>query len=144
MALEATTIRTLLMNIEGRKPTIRQVRAVENLVENGGVSKGEAIRKADYSEVMTRNPNRVFGSPLIQKVLEKLGMPDESQAIKTLKRNLNAKKNPIAQVQAADKILRVFGAYAPNKVVGKHAMSVGVMSMRELREKMREAGESIV
>src|SRR3989344_8635040 len=91
MNIGATTIRTLLMDIEGRKPTIRQVRAVENLVENGGKNKGEAIRGAGYSETMVKNPDRVFGSPTVKKVLEKLGIPDETEPIKTLRENLKAK-----------------------------------------------------
>lgn len=181
------------MEVEGRKPTIRQVRAVENLVENGGKNKGEAIRGAGYSETMVKNPDRVFGSPTVRKVLEKLGMVDETEPIKTLRKNLKAKTpvnfvfppfrepeecltdqqirdylneggitvskivhgdmerrvygyadNPNAQLRAADMILKIFGSYAPNKVVGKHAHAVGIMSMRELRESMREAGVSVL
>ena len=216
MEIGATTIRTLLMETEGRQPTVRQVRAVENLVENGGKNKGEAIREAGYSEAIVKNPDRVFGSPTVKAVLEKLGVPDESEAVIAIKRNLKAKypvnfvfppfnsqiaeaddedaepegdepvnegqkfgeqmtddqiraylreggiivskvvhgersrrfygyaDNPKAQLSAADMLLKVLGAYAPDKVIGKHTMSVGVMSMRELREKMRENVESIV
>lgn len=217
MEIGATTIRTLLIDTEGRQPTVRQVRAVENLVENGGTNKGQAIREAGYSEAIVKNPDRVFGSPTVKAVLEKLGVPDESEAVATVRRNLKAKypvnfvfppfnsqiaeaddedaepegdtppknegakfgeqmtdeqiraylreggiivskvvhgersrrfygyaDNPKAQLSAADMLLKVFGAYAPEKIVGKHTMTVGIMSMRELREKMRENGESIV
>lgn len=48
--------------------------------------------------------------------------------------------NNKAQLQTADMIFNLTGAYAPKKVEGKHDHRVGVFSMRDLREKMRENG----
>lgn len=195
MNIGATTIRALLMETEvgERQPTVRQVRAVENLVENGGKNKGLAIREAGYSEAMVKNPDRVFGSPTVRKVLEKLGVVDETEPVKALRENLKAKTpvnfvfppfrepeecltdqqirdylneggitiskivhsdasrrvygyadNPNAQLRAADMILKIFGAYAPKTVSSKNVHAVGIMSMHELRESMREAGVSVL
>lgn len=207
MEIGATTIRALLMETEGRKPTVRQVRAIENMVENGRKTKAEALREAGYSEAIVRHPDRVFGSPTVRYFLEKYRL-DEGGAVVSIKRNLNAKApvnfvfppfrenerdiailegnvgakfgeqmtdqeirdylkeggitvskvvhgdmarrvygyadNPKAQLSAADMVLKIFGAYAPDRVVGKHTLTVGVMSMSELRERMRGAGVSVI
>ncbi len=193
MDIGATTIRALLMETEGRHPTVRQVRAVVNLVENGGKNKGKAIREAGYSEAMAKNPDRVFGSPTVRKVLGELGMVDETEPVRTLRDNLKAKTpvnfpfppyreheecltdqqildylneggitiskivhgdtsrvaygyadNPNAQLRAADMILKIFGSYAPKSIPSKNVHAVGVMSMSELRERMRGAGVSVI
>jgi|CXWL01.1.fsa_nt_gi hypothetical protein len=145
MNLVATTIRTLLMETEvgGRQPTARQFTAIASYVGDSRNSKADALREAGYAPSTVDHPARVFGSPLVKKVLEEIGMPDEREALVSLRRNLN-NKSGMVQVAAADKILKVFGSYAPEKSEGKHTMTVGIMSMRELREKMRENGESIV
>ncbi len=44
------------------------------------------------------------------------------------------------QLATADTIFKLCGDYAPKKVEGKHDHKVGIFSMRDLREKMRENG----
>ena len=51
--------------------------------------------------------------------------------------------NSKAQLGAADMIFNLLGSYAPKKVEGKHDHRVGVFSMRELREKMKEKGVKV-
>ena len=51
--------------------------------------------------------------------------------------------NNKAQLATADMIFNLTGAYAPKKVEGKHDHRVGIFSMRDLREKMRENGIEI-
>lgn len=215
METTAKTLLSLLTDTEGRKPTARQIAAVENYVANSRRGKAQALREAGYGQSTARHPARVFGSPTIQKVLEKMGLHDESEAIFTVKRNLRAKHpvnyvfppftqinedeialkamlgeedentgedfgvrltdnqirdylkeggitiskvvhgdrsrrfygyadDPTVQLNAADMLLKVFGAYAPDKIIGKHSMAVGIMSMSELREKMKEEGMKII
>jgi hypothetical protein len=72
-------------------PTYRQEMAIRNLVANGG-SKADAIREAGYSEVMARNPQRVFNSPKVQALLDEAEI-DIVPVLKNLNRGaLKAKK----------------------------------------------------
>ena len=48
-----------------------------------------------------------------------------------------------AQLEAADMIFNLLGSYAPKKVEGKHDHRVGIFSMKELREKMKEKGVKV-
>lgn len=53
-----------------RQPNIRQQRVIAILGAKGGKTKAEILRKAEYSEKVIRNPNRVFDSPIIQEALD--------------------------------------------------------------------------
>lgn len=55
------------------KPTPRQIKAVEHLLENGG-SSGDAIPAAGYSAAMPHNPDQLFNSPAILAMLEEAGI----------------------------------------------------------------------
>lgn len=57
------------------KPTMRQVKALEYLVENGG-SKSEALRKAGYSPAIVHSPDKVIESKGFQQLLEDSGLTD--------------------------------------------------------------------
>ena len=59
-----------------RKPTLRQMHAVKNLVGDGR-SQADALRKANYSEAIVNQPQKVFGSPVILPILESLGFTQE-------------------------------------------------------------------
>jgi hypothetical protein len=50
----------------------------------------------------------------------------------------------IAQLDAIDKIINLFGLYAPKKLEGNFKHRVGVFSMKDLRAKMRDNGVSVV
>ena len=57
-----------------RKPSIRQKKAVENMVVDGG-SDASALRKAGYSEAIAKNPQKVTQSPIFQELVKKY-LPD--------------------------------------------------------------------
>lgn len=73
-----------------RHPTIRQQRAILNLVENGG-NMSKAIKDAGYSDAMAKNPDRVFAVPVVQSVLDKIGL-SASEVLEVIRRKLDAKK----------------------------------------------------
>ena len=54
-----------------KKPTLRQQRALTELVANGG-NKTAAIRAAGYSEAMVQTPSKVFGSEALQPAINKI------------------------------------------------------------------------
>jgi hypothetical protein len=55
---------------QGRKPTDRQIEAVNNYVGNGRKSKAEALREAGYGHSTVDHPKRVFNSPAVMELLE--------------------------------------------------------------------------
>ena len=48
--------------------------AVQYIVDNGGVSKGEALRAAGYSESIALNPDRVFNSEAVKALMTEAGV----------------------------------------------------------------------
>ena len=67
--METIIIKDLIKHRD-RKPTIRQVRAVSTyIMANGGKSKAEVLREVGYGEGMVRTPSKVFGSPVVRKLL---------------------------------------------------------------------------
>ncbi|HEV7702217.1 MAG TPA: hypothetical protein VGO63_02115 [Candidatus Paceibacterota bacterium] len=68
---------------KARKPTSKQLKAFQNLVENGG-NKGKAIRDAGYSEAVAKTPEKVFGSLALHGLLEFEGKNAERELVKTL------------------------------------------------------------
>lgn len=59
-----------------RKPTIKQRRAVANLVANGG-NVASAMRDAGYSEAMARNPQKLTESEYVQALMHEVGLTDK-------------------------------------------------------------------
>lgn len=58
-----------------REPTLKQQKAIENAVENGGnISK--AMRDAGYSPATAKNPDKLTKSDAWQELMEKY-LPDE-------------------------------------------------------------------
>lgn len=62
---------------ETRKPTIKQQLAVEKVIENGG-NKYKALKEVGYSESVAKTPERVFGSPTVIALMDRLGLDEES------------------------------------------------------------------
>ena len=54
-------------------PTARQYKAVIHFVKNGGKSMAQSIRFAGYSEVVARQPHKVFETPAVLEMLDFLG-----------------------------------------------------------------------
>jgi hypothetical protein len=80
--------------IQGRRPTPKQIKAVQLLVENGGLDKpkptGDILREAGYSEAIASTPAKVIDSPVIQDLLNQF-MPDNLLA-ETHRRLLTTRK----------------------------------------------------
>lgn len=51
-----------------REPSLRAQKAIKILVENGG-NKGDALRKAGFSEAVVKTPEKVFGQEPVKDVL---------------------------------------------------------------------------
>lgn len=73
-----------------RKPTIKQKRAIDNLVANGG-NVATAMRDAGYSEAMARNPQKLTQSDYMQQLFVEAGLHD-IDGIKLLKDGMASTK----------------------------------------------------
>lgn len=60
-----------------RKATARQKKAIdildERMAKGGKVVLAEIAREAGYSESRARNPQKIFGSEIVQSELRKIG-----------------------------------------------------------------------
>ena len=125
-----------------RKPSLRQIRAVEVYLDgNGRKSKAEALREVGYSPSVVDHPDKVFGSRAVVALManNELG---EDDLIPVLKSKVHSEKEHI-QMQALDMAFNLLGSYAPKKVEGKHDHRVGIFSMGELRRRMKERGVEV-
>ena len=74
-----------------RKPSLRQIRAVETLViGNGRKSKAEVLREVGYSEAIADAPSKVFESRTVIKLMEEMGVTEKT-GLEILNRNSKAK-----------------------------------------------------
>lgn len=138
MGRKTTTTKDIFRS-SGRNPSLRQVRAVEVYLDgNGRVSKAEALREAGYSASVIDHPDKVFNSRAVIQMAAKMGIT-EKLGLEAVQRNLTHKDGRV-QLAAADTLFKLLGSYAPKQVVGNHDHRVGVFSMRDLREKMRDNG----
>lgn len=78
---------------KNRKPTLKQQRAVENLVANGG-NVSTAMRQAGYSEAMARNPQKLTESDYVKQLFAEVGLTD-TDAFTQLKEGLAASKTVV-------------------------------------------------
>lgn len=73
------------------EPTSMQLKAIEIWVESGRtISKGEALRRAKYSEASAKQPSRVFNSPAVMGLLE-LSNIDPIRTLNQLDRKTRAR-----------------------------------------------------
>lgn len=83
-----------------RKPTIKQRRAVAELVENGGnVSK--AMLAAGYSPATANTPQKLTESEYVQDLMREVGLTDKDGFL-VLKQGLSATKELMAGKEAPD------------------------------------------
>lgn len=73
-----------------KQPTVRQRKAIENIVANGG-KVAEAMRQAGYSEAMARNSQRLTRSEGFLQLAEDCGLTDMFLT-KALVADIKAKK----------------------------------------------------
>lgn len=61
-----------------------QVKAVDNIAEQyrtgGTIHKGQALIDAGYSEVTAQEPSRIFGSPTVLALMDKMGLSERDFA----------------------------------------------------------------
>ena len=65
--------------------------AVAYLLENGGKNKGEALRKAGYSEAIVKNPQAIFNSEGVQQLMGEIGL-DVNELVQSINRKRKAKR----------------------------------------------------
>jgi hypothetical protein len=78
---------------QSRKPTLKQRKAISNLVANGG-NVAQAMRAAGYSEAMARNPQKLTESEYVQTLMQEVGLTDKD-AFQQLKDGLQANKTVV-------------------------------------------------
>lgn len=90
-----------------RKPTMRQLLAIKNVVENGS-SKAEAIRKAGYSEAMATVPGKVFDSPTVIPIMDSVvqAMIEERDAVLKLMKKKRGKAKYRDLTDSVDKLTK--------------------------------------
>ncbi|MBW8034714.1 MAG: hypothetical protein FVQ79_03430 [Planctomycetes bacterium] len=78
-----------------KDPSEKAKDAVHNLLENRGITKGEALEKANYSDSIIKNPHQVFNNPVVQeyvlKLMKEMGLHPK-KAIGKLKRRMNSRR----------------------------------------------------
>ena len=102
--------------------TARQTQAINIWISGGRKSKAEALRKAGYSEAVARHPERVFGSPSVQRELELRGLgrdgfgthrPLQAEVSETIteppRYSFDPLKIPTGQLQELKEKLRAIG-----------------------------------
>lgn len=74
----------------GKSPSLRTIIALKTMVAKG-CTMADALREANYSDAVVRNPSKVFDTEFVRDVLEKAKITEESVA-PILERKLNARK----------------------------------------------------
>ncbi len=90
MSDEATTTKDIFRPRD-RKPSMRQLRAVERYIaENGGKPKGDILREVGYAEPTALTPAKVFESRAVVKLMQEMGVTEKT-GVEILQRHINAK-----------------------------------------------------
>lgn len=98
--------------------TLRQKKVARLIVENATLDKplnaGQILEKVRYGKV-SKQPSRVFESQGVKKELEILGFTENNAKTVVGKILLNEEADNMSRLNAADKIFKVHGTYAPEK-----------------------------
>lgn len=93
--------------ISPRKPTLKQKRLLDALVENGSGSKKEAMIKAGYSPNTAIVPDKAFESQSFKELMRECGLT-ENLIAKSLVEDIKAKpKNRKPELELGAKILKM-------------------------------------
>lgn len=136
----------------GKKPTLRQRKAVKILVENGGKSVSAAMRQAGYSEETAKSPHKLTKSKswqalmdeflpqdLIARKHQELLEAEETIFIPRGKEILERKRpDHMARRAGIDMAHKLRGNYAPEKIELERRKFQD-MSDEELRTTIAEA-----
>ena len=103
-----------------RKPTIRQRRLAQVIVENSKLDKplnaGQMLEKVSYGKI-SKQPSRILESEGVKMALDDLGFTEEA-AMKVVTELMNSKEvDPSARLKATDQVFKVRGTYAPERNV---------------------------
>lgn len=123
--------------------------AVMELMESAGIDPTRALRQ--LNEHLTSRKYRVMilnhsvneppSEEEIEKITEEIGwklMRVERGLLET--RLMLSSNDTYTQLDAIEKIINIFGIYAPKKIETKNDHRVGVFSMADLRKNMQENG----
>lgn len=122
-----------------RELTQKQIKAIKNVVENGG-NKQKALLDAGYSKAVAKTPSKVFGSRVVGHHLEESGITKEK--IHEKLSSLLESENERIQLKAVDISCKLLGMYAPRQIEGKH--TIATFSLSALRRKMEENGVEVI
>lgn len=85
-----------------KKPTTRQLMALDIWIKDGRKSKAEALRKAGYCQSVIDQPQKVFNSPIVIKELELRGYDFRGIRNKVQVSVLYEEKKPIIQLNPTE------------------------------------------
>lgn len=108
-------------------PSIKQKKAFDNAVENGG-NMGKAMIDAGYSPNTAKTPQKLTNTQAWQGLMDEY-LPDDSLALKH-RQLLNDEESAI-QVKALDMAYKLKGNYAPEKSINLN-MQANVADPRAL------------
>lgn len=120
-------------------PTARQKKVAKLIVDNLTMDKpltgGEIVENSGYGETMKLYPKRIIDSDGVKEALNDYGFNVEN-AKKVVGAILETGENDNVKLKAADMIMKVHGAYAPEKVVN---LNVDMNANEEALKKAEEA-----
>lgn len=104
-----------------RKPSVRQRRVAEIIIENSVVDKpltnGEIVEASGYGPSMKKNPQVVINSDGVQEALADAGFTEDNAKRVVSEILLNENVSPGHRLDAAKEVFKVRGSYAPEKSV---------------------------
>lgn len=105
----------------GRKPTEKQRRVAEKLIENTQVDNpktgGEIVEDSGYGPSMSKNCHVVLNSEGVQMALEEYGFSEDRAKMVVADVMNGEKSTEMGKLKAADMVFKTFGTYAPDKSV---------------------------
>ena len=100
-------------------PSRRQKRVAEKIVETAHLSNpptgGEIVESSGYGPSMKKNPQVVLNSQGVKDALNDLGFSEDNAKKVVAKILLNEESKDHDRLDAADKVFKIHGSYAPEK-----------------------------
>lgn len=102
-------------------PTLKQKKAIANMVEMGGDNMGQAMVEAGYSRAAAKNPRKLTESKGFAELCNDLGLTDEL-IVGALADDIKAKpKNRVQELSLAAKIK---GLEKPSSAAGPSTLNI--------------------
>lgn len=106
------------------RQTTRQRKLAQVIIENSAIDKplnsGEMLAKVGYSKNLVKQPGRIIESEGVQEALNEYGFTEDNAKRVVAEILLDKKQRGETRLNAADKVFKVRGTYAPEKSITAH------------------------